>query len=65
MKFICRNFCISLALIGASLHSVQAATVTGTVANTMSQPIAGALVTLWNEAHNRKETVYTDAAGNI
>jgi sugar lactone lactonase YvrE/cytochrome c5 len=63
MKFNYRIACISLALIGAPLPSAQAATLSGTVANTGGQPVAGALVTLWNEAHNRKETVYTDAAG--
>jgi virginiamycin B lyase len=63
MKLNYRMTFVALALVGAPSLSVQAATLSGTVANTESQPIAGALVTLWNEAHNRKETVYTDAAG--
>jgi len=42
---------------------VHAATLTGLVATADGQPVAGALVTLWNEARNRKETVYSDAEG--
>jgi len=57
----------ALAFIGAPLLllsvATQAASLTGTIANTDGQPVAGALVTLWNEARNRKETVYTNAAG--
>ena len=43
---------------------LQAATITGRVATPGGQPVAGALVTLWNGERNRKETVYTDAAGD-
>lgn len=42
---------------------VDAATVTGTVATTEGRPIAGAMVTVWNGARNRKETVFTGADG--
>lgn len=41
-----------------------AGTLAGNVATSDGKPIAGALVTIWNEAKNRKETVYTDATGN-
>lgn len=44
--------------------SAQAATLSGTVATAAGEPLAGALVTLWNAEKNRKETVYTDAAGH-
>jgi len=64
MKINYRLFFAALGLIGAPLAHIEAATISGTVANTKGQPIAGALVTLWNEAHNRKETVYSNAAGN-
>ena len=43
---------------------VMATTLSGRVTSTDGQPIAGALVTLWNEARNRKETVYSNAAGD-
>jgi streptogramin lyase len=42
----------------------MAATLNGRVTTTDGQPIAGAMVTLWNEARNRKETVYSNANGH-
>ena len=49
--------------VAAGLAPAHAATLTGLVATAEGQPVAGALVTLWNEARNRKETVYSDAEG--
>ncbi len=40
-----------------------AATVSGRVATPDGQPVAGAMITLWNAARDRKETVYSNAAG--
>ena len=53
-----------VALFGAGTAPAAAAAITGVVATTDSRPISGALVTLWNEAGNRKETVYTGADGS-
>ncbi|MFO1398697.1 MAG: carboxypeptidase regulatory-like domain-containing protein [Burkholderiales bacterium] len=55
-----------LAVSAAALlacHAVTAATIAGTVATTDGTPIAGAMVTVWNAAKNRKETVFTGADG--
>ena len=54
--------CPLLALL-ALAASADAAVLGGQVATADGAPVAGALVTLWNEARNRKETVYTDADG--
>jgi streptogramin lyase/cytochrome c5 len=53
----------ALGLTAVTVASVNAATLSGLVATTDGQPVAGALVTVWNEARNRKETVYTNATG--
>ncbi|MBT4521347.1 MAG: hypothetical protein HOC23_15210 [Halieaceae bacterium] len=53
---------MTLALLTALPVNTQAATLTGKV-TAQDTPVAGALVTLWNESHNRKETVYTNASG--
>ena len=53
-----------LALFTASSWmAAHAANLSGVVATTDGKPVAGALVTLWNEARNRKETVYTNTDG--
>lgn len=52
-----------LCLCGLPTAPLQAATLSGRVATTAGEPVAGALVTLWNAARNRKETVYSDAEG--
>jgi streptogramin lyase len=49
--------------LGVFAAPAAAATISGLVATPEGQPLAGALVTLWNEAKNRKETVYTDGNG--
>ena len=54
---------VAVALLALAAPATQVATLTGLVATDTGQPVAGALVTLWNEARNRKETVYSDAAG--
>ena len=54
---------IALALLLLLPVAAQAATVSGRVVTTGGEPVAGAMVTLWNEARNRKETVYSNAAG--
>jgi virginiamycin B lyase len=41
-----------------------AATMAGTVVGATGQPLAGALVTVFNEARDRKETVYTGRDGS-
>ncbi len=51
------------ALISLPLVSAQAATLSGRVVTTEGAPLKGAMITLWNEAHNRKETVYSNEAG--
>jgi streptogramin lyase len=53
-----------VAALATSSTTAQAATISGRVAIADGQPVAGAMVTLWNEARNRKETVYSNAAGN-
>jgi streptogramin lyase/cytochrome c5 len=44
-------------------RTAVAATLSGTVATTDGRPIAGAMVTAFNEPGNRKETVFTGADG--
>jgi streptogramin lyase/cytochrome c5 len=61
MKTIVRSLLLS-TLLGISTQT-HAGTLTGIVATPEGQPVAGAMVTLWNEAHNRKETVYSDIKG--
>jgi virginiamycin B lyase len=60
-------FLAPLVLLGglaATLSApAHAGTLTGRVATSDGQPVAGALVTVWNESRNRKETVYTDDTG--
>jgi virginiamycin B lyase len=48
---------------GAGGPAAQAAMLTGTVATADGRPIAGAMVTAFNEPGNRKETVYTGEDG--
>ena len=52
----------TLLLLCAFAANTTASTITGKV-KAQGKPVAGALVTLWNEAHNRKETVYTNSMG--
>ncbi|MBK6451471.1 MAG: carboxypeptidase regulatory-like domain-containing protein [Proteobacteria bacterium] len=54
---------VAVASCAALVSQVEAATLTGLVATPEGQSVAGALVTLWNEPRNRKETVYTNAEG--
>src|SRR5512139_2987526 len=54
---------LSIAAAAFASANANAANLTGLVATADGQPVAGALVTLWNEARNRKETVYSDAEG--
>jgi streptogramin lyase/cytochrome c5 len=49
---------------GVSGPAALAATLAGTVATTDGRPIAGAMVTAFNEPMNRKETVFTGADGS-
>jgi len=49
--------------VGAPGPAAAAATIKGTVATTDGRPIAGAMVTAFNEPGNRKETVFTGADG--
>src|SRR5215472_17550172 len=48
---------------GFFVQAASAATLSGTVTTTDGRPIAGAMVTAWNEPKNRKETVFTGADG--
>ena len=43
----------------------QAATISGQVLTDKGTKISGAIVTLWNEQHTQKESVYTDANGHF
>lgn len=52
---------LALAAAAACLPA-QAGTLTGTV-QSAGQPVAGAMVTAFDEAAKRRDTVYTDAAG--
>lgn len=56
---------LAIFLLGIFCAPGQAATtsLTGTVTTPDGEPIAGALVTLWNQAGNRKETVYSNSEG--
>ena len=54
---------VALFSAGAGGTLAAAAGISGVVTTTDARPISGALVTLWNEAGNRKETVYTGADG--
>jgi len=49
--------------LGLGCLPTLAATVTGRVTTIQGQPMAGAMVTLWNAEKNRKETVYSDPQG--
>jgi virginiamycin B lyase len=51
---------LATGLIGPAVH---AASLSGTVATTDGRPIAGAMVTGFNERKDRKETVFTDGDG--
>ena len=62
MKYLTNWKRTTFLLFCAFAVNTNAATITGKVV-TRGEPVAGALVTLWNEAHNRKETVYTNSAG--
>lgn len=62
MTSLIKRLGAALALAGAACGA-SAATLTGLVATAAGQPVAGAMVTLWNEAKNRKETVYSDDKG--
>ncbi|MDR3415917.1 MAG: carboxypeptidase regulatory-like domain-containing protein [Nevskia sp.] len=48
----------------ATGHPATAAQIAGTVKTADGRPVSGALVTVFNEAHNRKQTVYTDTDGS-
>jgi len=53
-----------LSLLALFMSSTAlAGTLSGTVLTGDGTPVAGAMVTVWNEARNRKETVYSDADG--
>ena len=54
---------LAVAAVASLPGPALAASLDGMVATTEGKPVAGAMVTLWNEARNRKETVYTDAGG--
>lgn len=59
------KFVLPLGLLAASLAGgAVAGTLSGTVQTTDGKPLAGAMLTVWNAAHNRKETVYSDAQGH-
>lgn len=58
---------VALAIGSAAVlpgSAAIAASLTGTVASASGQPLAAALVTVFNEARNRKETVYSAADGS-
>lgn len=57
------SFLAGLASLSLTGSPAMATTLSGPVATEASQPIAGALVSLWSEQRNQKETVYTDANG--
>src|SRR6266705_333131 len=55
---------VSLMLVASlSATGVFAATLSGTVVTSDQRPIAGAMVTAFNEPGDRKETVFTGADG--
>lgn len=52
------------AVLGAlTLTPAQAASLSGTVSDADGRAVAGAMVSVFNEAKTRRETVYTDADG--
>lgn len=54
----------SIVSISALLFGgVHAATIEGQLSSTQGKPIAGAIITLFNEAQQRSESVYTDEFG--
>lgn len=53
----------ALAIAGIPEHAALAASFKGQVTGPDGQPLAGALVTVFNEARDRKETVYTSQDG--
>ncbi len=53
----------TLAAIGATSGDASAAAFTGRVTTPLGQPAAGAMVTVFEAGTERRETVYTDAAG--
>ncbi len=55
-----------LAAVGAlaAIHGAGAATLSGTVSGPDGKPAAGAMVTVFNQAKDRKETVYSGADGS-
>lgn len=59
MKSVYPLSLLALFMSGTAL----AGTLSGTVQTSDGKPVAGAMVTVWNEARNRKETVYSDAVG--
>ena len=64
MNRFARSYLALLALVaGLSGTGALAATLSGTVATTDGRPIAGAMVTAFNEPGDRKETVFTGADG--
>ncbi|MEN9435910.1 MAG: hypothetical protein RIR09_565 [Pseudomonadota bacterium] len=50
-------------MLALSVQPAVSGTLTGTITTSDGKPIAGALLTLWNEAKNRKETVYSNESG--
>lgn len=57
------RYTILLGLLFVPPSLTHATVIAGKV-SAQDKPVAGALVTLWNESHNRKETVYTNGAGD-
>jgi len=57
------NWPLVILMAGLIVPGIHASTLSGTVATTDGRPISGAMVTAWNEAKNRKETVFTGADG--
>ena len=53
-----------LISLSVATTPVIGATISGQVATKAGEPIAGALVTLWNEKKDQKETVYSDINGH-
>ncbi|MBK6280662.1 MAG: carboxypeptidase regulatory-like domain-containing protein [Gammaproteobacteria bacterium] len=59
MKFL-HAFGLLALVLGTG---AAAGTLDGSVRTTDGKAVAGAMVTVWNESRDRKETVYSDAAG--
>lgn len=53
----------ALLLVALASHEARSASLTGRVAAADGKPVAGAMVSVWDEAKRRRETVYTDADG--